>query len=242
MSIAAIVLAAGKGTRMSADLPKVLHRIDDRAMLSFVIDAVQPIADDGVYVVVGYKADEVIASCGRDGVHFVMQEEQLGTGHAVMQCEEALEGFSGTVVVLNGDVPCLKTETIRKFVKFHRERNAGATVLTAVLEDPKGYGRIVKDDDGTLAGIVEEKDADDATRQIREISSGLFCFEAKKLFDALGSVDRNNAQKEYYLTDVIKSIKQGGDGVYSYLVEDAEEVAGVNTDEELEARRKHLLG
>jgi UDP-N-acetylglucosamine diphosphorylase/glucosamine-1-phosphate N-acetyltransferase len=242
MSIAAIVLAAGKGTRMTADLPKVLHPVGERTMLDYVVDAVTPFAGSRVYIVVGYKADEVIEACGDRRVNFVLQEEQLGTGHAVMQCRDALKGFSGTIVVLNGDVPCLKKETVGEFVEFHRERDAAATVLTARLDDPTGYGRIVKDETGSLTGIVEEKDADEATKQIKEINSGLFCFDAVMLFEALGSVDQNNAQNEYYLTDVIARLKQSGFDVFSYCVGDAGEVAGVNTDEELEAVREYLLG
>jgi bifunctional UDP-N-acetylglucosamine pyrophosphorylase/glucosamine-1-phosphate N-acetyltransferase len=242
MSIAAIVLAAGKGTRMTADLPKVLHTIDERPMISYVIDAIQPVAGERVYLVVGYGADQVMKACSDRGVRFVKQEPQLGTGHAVMQCEKVLESFDGTVVVLNGDVPCLRSETIRQFVAHHTERGGAATVLTAILDNPFGYGRVVKDSDGSLAAIVEEKDADEETKKTREINSGLFCFARARLFDALTSIDRDNAQNEYYLTDVIAELKRSGDGVYSYCVSDAQEVAGVNTDEELEAVRRHLRG
>ncbi len=227
---------------MTADLPKVLHTINERPMVSYVIDAIQPIAGDRVYVVVGYGAEEVVEACSDRGVHFVRQEPQLGTGHAVMQCEEALGGFTGTVVVLNGDVPCLRSKTIRQFVGYHSERGAAATVLTAVLDNPRGYGRIVKDGDGSLVAIAEEKDADEDTKAINEINSGLFCFAGDKLFDALSAIDRDNAQNEYYLTDVIAELKRAGDGVYSYCVSDAQEVTGVNTDEELDAVRMHLRG
>lgn len=242
MEVAAIVLAAGKGTRMSADLPKVLHAIDGRPMLSYVLDAIEPVAGGGVLVVVGYKAEEVVAACSGRRVQFVTQEEQLGTGHAVMQCEEALSGFQGTVVVLNGDVPGLQRETIEDFVEVHRDRGAAATVLTAILDDPAGYGRIVKDEHGALSTIVEEKDADDETREIKEINSGLFCFDRSRLFDALKSIGRDNAQEEYYLTDVIGELRRKGQSVYSYCVSDTQEVAGVNTDAELESMRRRLRG
>jgi UDP-N-acetylglucosamine diphosphorylase/glucosamine-1-phosphate N-acetyltransferase len=242
MSIAAIILAAGKGTRMSSDLPKVLHRIGDRPMISYVIDAVEPITGDRVYVVVGYRADDVIAACSDRDVHFVTQAEQLGTGHAVMQCEEQLEGFSGTVIVVNGDVPCLRSESIREFIRVHRDNNAAATVLTAVLEDAAGYGRIVKDGDGSLLRIVEEKDADEDTERIKEINSGLFCFDKDQLFEALKSIDRQNAQNEYYLTDVIAALRSSGHDVRAHCADNAREVSGVNTDEELEAIREYLKG
>ncbi len=242
MSVAAIILAAGKGTRMSSDLPKVMHSIGERPMISYVIDAVAPIAEDRIYVVVGYRASDVVDACSTRDVHFVTQEVQLGTGHAVMQCEERLEGFSGTVVVLNGDVPCLRSETIREFVRYHRDQGSVATTLTAVLDDPIGYGRIVKGGDGSLRGIVEEKDADEATRQIKEINAGIFCFERDRLFDALRSIDRGNAQNEYYVTDVIEVLRESGDTVRAFRVEDVQEVAGVNTDRELESIRSYLRG
>jgi UDP-N-acetylglucosamine diphosphorylase/glucosamine-1-phosphate N-acetyltransferase len=242
MSTAAIVLAAGKGTRMSSDLPKVLHPINGRAMLAYVVDAVQPSADGGIFVVVGYRAGDVISACSTQGVQFVTQEPQLGTGHAVMQCERALSGFSGTVVVLNGDVPCLKSETIRRFIEYHGSSRALATVLTAVLEDPSGYGRIVKDAGGALVGIVEQKDADQATKKIREINSGLFCFDKAALFQALKSIGRENAQGEYYLTDVVREIGKREGRVGVYRLDDAREVAGVNTDKDLDWVRKHVQG
>ena len=240
MDVAAIVLAAGKGTRMTADLPKVLHDIDGRPMLLYVLDAIGPIATSGTYVVVGYKADEVRRACADRAVNFVTQAEQLGTGHAVMQCEAALGSFTGTIVVLNGDVPCLRPETISKFVAFHNDRAAAATVLTAILDDPAGYGRIVTDEAGALQAIVEHKDADEATRRIAEINSGLFCFDGRLLFESLGGLDTDNAQQEYYLTDVIASLKEKGKGVYSFCVGDPREVSGVNTDAELDAIRAYM--
>lgn len=241
MSCAGIILAAGKGTRMSSDLPKVLHEIDGKPMISFVLDAIRPIVRERVYVVVGYRADDVIAACSED-VRFVHQHQQLGTGHAVMQCENALDGFSGTVVVLNGDVPCLRTRTVTKLLDYHHRMGAAGTVLTAKLDDPSGYGRIVTDGDGSLLKIVEDRDADAATRQIDEINSGLFTFDKDKLFKALKSVDRGNDQGEYYLTDVIATLKDNGEAVHAFCVKDPQEVAGVNTDQELEAIRDYLRG
>lgn len=242
MSMAAIILAAGKGTRMSSDRPKVLHTVQGRPMLSHVIDAVRDLCDDRIYVVVGYKAGDVEEACRGDGVHFVLQEEQLGTGHAVMQCEPALSGFAGTVIVLNGDVPCLRPETIRQFSDYHHREGAAVTVLSARLEDPFGYGRIVRDDDGALLAIVEQKDADDTVRGINEVNSGLFCFDKEKLFRALGATGRNNAQNEYYLTDVISVLNNDGEVVRAHCVDDSSEITGVNTDEELEMVRRRMGG
>jgi bifunctional UDP-N-acetylglucosamine pyrophosphorylase/glucosamine-1-phosphate N-acetyltransferase len=240
MGKAAMILAAGKGTRMKSDLPKVLHEIDGRPMVSYVVDVVRPLCD-AIYIIVGYEADRVRdALADQPGLEFVLQEEQLGTGHAVMQGEDGLAGFAGTLMVLNGDVPGLRRETIERFMAEHDRAGAAATVLTAELEDPMGYGRIVRSDDGGLLAIVEQKDADEATRAIREINSGLFCFDKVKLFDALKRTSQENAQKEYYLTDVIDVMRRDGEVVGAFCVSDPREVAGVNTVEELEGLRNFM--
>jgi bifunctional UDP-N-acetylglucosamine pyrophosphorylase/glucosamine-1-phosphate N-acetyltransferase len=242
MKSAAIVLAAGKGTRMTSDIPKVLHDIEGRPMVSYVIDTIRAVCSDGIYIVVGYLADDVIRALDGTGVEFVLQKEQLGTGHAVLQAGEALAGFEGTVLVLNGDVPCLRTETVRRFVDYHRSEGAAATVLSAELDDPTGYGRIVRGDGGDLLAIVEQKDADEATKRIREINSGLFCFDKELLFDALAATGRDNAQNEYYLTDTIELLRSMGKPVRAFCVDDSQEVAGVNTDAELEGIRSYIKG
>lgn len=236
-----MILAAGKGTRMpESNLPKVMHEVKGRPMVSHVVDAVRPLCAERIYVVVGYKAEQVVGALKQAGVEFVRQSEQLGTGHAVIQCEEVLRGFSGTVLVLNGDVPCLRTRTIEEFVRYHDSEGAAATVLTAEVEDPKGYGRIVRGSDQSLVAIVEEKDADDAQKRIREINSGLFCFEKEKLFEALAATTRDNVQREYYLTDAIGVLKRKGDTVRAYRAAEPREVSGVNTEDELRAARKYF--
>lgn len=243
MSRAAVILAAGKGTRMpAADIPKVMHRAGGKPLVAYVIDAIRPVCGDRIVLVVGFKAEQVVGEFERSGVTFVYQREQLGTGHAVIQCEKALDGFSGTVIVLNGDVPCLRSETIESFVRYHEAEGASATVLTAVVANPTGYGRIVRAPDDSLEGIVEEKDADDEKRSIREINSGLFCFDKHKLFDALSATNRDNAQKEYYLTDVIGVLRERGEPVRGWRAKDAWEVTGVNTEQELAAVREHIEG
>jgi len=240
---AAVILAAGKGTRMpTSDIPKVMHTVGGKPMVAHVVEAIRGVCDDRVYVVVGYKSEQVVEALKDSPVRFVYQREQLGTGHAVVQCEEALDGFSGTVIVLNGDVPCLRAETIENFARFHDSEGAAATVLTALVEVPKGYGRIVRASDGSLLAIVEEKDATREQREIREINSGLFCFEKDKLFEALSTTDRDNAQKEYYLTDVIRVLKRRGEPVRAYRVDDPWEVSGVNTEDELKAVRAYFEG
>lgn len=243
MDNAAVILAAGKGTRMPAsDLPKVMHEVHGKPMVVRVAETMEAICKGRIYVVVGYKAEKIIETMGEGMVEFVFQREQLGTGHAVLQCEEALRDFSGTVIVLNGDVPCLRPETVRGFAEYHQSEAAAATVLTAELENPTGYGRIVRDDDGSLRGIVEEKDASDEIKRVREINSGLFCFDKTLLFDALKNTGKDNAQGEYYLTDVIAFLRGRGEKVRAYCVDDPWEVSGVNTEEELNAVRSYFEG
>jgi bifunctional UDP-N-acetylglucosamine pyrophosphorylase/glucosamine-1-phosphate N-acetyltransferase len=240
--VAAVILAAGQGKRMNSDLPKVLHTIGERPMVLHVIDVVKAIGAARVIVVTGYQAERVESACAGTGVLFARQHEQLGTGHAVMQAEGHLAGFDGTVVVLNGDVPGLRAATIRRFIEHHRAGGGAATVLTARVADPAGYGRIVRDAAGKLERIVEHRDATDAERAIDEINSGLFCFEARELFPALRRVTRRNAQNEYYLTDVIGLLRAEGRGVAAYCVDDPREVSGVNNPDELDAVRRFVEG
>jgi bifunctional UDP-N-acetylglucosamine pyrophosphorylase/glucosamine-1-phosphate N-acetyltransferase len=191
-------------------------------------------------VVTGYQAERVEEACRDSGVEFARQAEQLGTGHAVMQTAGQLGTWQGTVVVLNGDVPGLRSATVEAFIDHHLHSRAAATVLTAELDDPAGYGRIVRGPDGGLEAIVEHRDATPEQRAIREINSGLFCFDAAQLFSALGRVTRGNAQNEYYLTDVVGLLHHEGQAVAAYRVDDPREVAGVNNPEELEAVRRFV--
>lgn len=240
MRFAAVILAAGKGTRMSSDLPKVLHTINDKPLISHIIDTVNSAAAKRICVVVGYRAELVERSCEGERVEFVHQEPQLGTGHAVMQCKPALRDFEGTILVLNGDVPCLRAGTIRTFIRAHHDAGASATVLTAVMKNPAGYGRIVRDSAGSLLKIVEQKDASGEEQRIDEVNTGLFCFDKEALFSALAGIDQDNAQNEYYLTDVIAIMKNAGLDVRAHLIDDPMEVAGINTDSELETIRKYM--
>jgi UDP-N-acetylglucosamine diphosphorylase/glucosamine-1-phosphate N-acetyltransferase len=242
MKTAAIILAAGQGTRMKSDLPKVLHTIQDRPMVLYVIDRVKQLNPEKTIVVTGYQSDRVREACRDTGVEFVLQEEQLGTGHAVMQCRNALDDFEGNVIILNGDVPCLGAGTLAGFAGFHQAEGAAGTVLTARITNPSGYGRIVRSSSGSLLKIVEHKDATEQELEIDEINSGLFCFDKKALFEALDNTDRDNAQKEYYLPDAIEMMRSRGLKVAAYCVEDEREVSGVNTVEELDNVRAFLEG
>ena len=228
------------GKRMQSDLPKVLHAVGGRPMVLHVIDAVSAVGASPIVLITGYQAERVEDACANMDVLFARQEQQLGTGHAVMQAAAALSGHSRTIVVLNGDVPGLRPATIRAFIDYHQHERAVATVLTAVLDDATGYGRIVRDAQGHLLRIVEEKDASDSERAIREINSGLFCFEALELFPALKRVTRRNAQNEYYITDVIGLLQAEGKRVAAWPIEDAREVAGVNNPDELDAVRRFV--
>jgi UDP-N-acetylglucosamine diphosphorylase/glucosamine-1-phosphate N-acetyltransferase len=225
---------------MKSDLPKVLHEIDGIPMVRYVIRAVEGAGVDRAVVVVGYQAGRVREACADVAVAFALQEEQLGTGHAVMQARPLLEDFDGTAVILAGDVPGLRAATLRRFIDEHEASGAAATVLTARLDDPTGYGRIVRDADGSLVRIVEHRDASEAERALDEVNSGLFCFDAQKLFEALARAGRDNAQNEYYLTDVIELMRSEGLPVRACLVEDNREVAGVNTVGELDAMRRYI--
>ncbi len=223
-----VVLAAGKGTRMKSALPKVLHRVGGKPMLQHVLDAAAAAGSKKKIVVVGFGGEKVKEAIGSQAV-FVEQSEQLGTGHAVMQAREEIEAFGGTVMVLCGDTPLLSGALLRDLYEKHASSGAQATVLTAVLPDATGYGRIVRAADGTVQKIVEQKDASEKERQIREVNSGIYCFEAKPLLEALGQLGCDNAQSEYYLTDVLEILNKKGEKVGAVAAEDYEATLGINS-------------
>jgi bifunctional UDP-N-acetylglucosamine pyrophosphorylase/glucosamine-1-phosphate N-acetyltransferase len=228
-----VILAAGKGTRMKSDLPKVLHRICGMSLIEHVLRLADSLAPSSVTVVVGHQADDVRrAFADRPGLRFALQQPQLGTGHALLQAETMLSGARGTVVLLSGDVPLLRDGTLTALVSGHEQAGAAATVLTAEVDAPDGYGRIVRDQ-GRLAAIVEHKDATPAERRIREINSGVYAFELAGLFDALRALGSANAQGEYYLPDLVKILAARGLTVQTATVSDAREILGVNSRKEL---------
>jgi len=239
---AAIILAAGKGKRMKSDLPKVLHEIAGKPLVRHLLDTLAVIGLDKIVVVIGHKGEMVIDDLKDYRVDFVWQKEQLGTGHAVQMAEKILGEFVGTILVAAGDVPFLSAESIRGLMSFHIQSKAAATCLTAEFSNPKGYGRIIRQE-GTdfLSEIIEEKDADEEIRKIREINSGTFCFNGKELFGALKQVGNHNAQKEFYLTDTIRILRNAGKECRVWKAPYPPEVAGVNSVEELAMLEKSFL-
>jgi len=227
-----IILAAGKGVRMKSDLPKVLHKVKDMPMIQLVVITAKESGSEETYVVVGYQ-EEKIRDLLKDEVIFVLQKEQLGTGHAVQQTFSNLQSYKGDVLVLSGDVPNITVKTIQNLVSFHQDSGSKATVLSAKIEYPTGYGRIVRDKDNNLEKIVEEKDASDKEKKIDEINSGTYLFGWNALFSALNQVNNDNKQKEYYLTDTLQIIKKNGGRVSVVVANNSHEVMGVNTKQEL---------
>jgi len=228
-----VILAAGKGTRMKSATPKVLHRAAGFSLIEHVLRAADSLQPSTVVVVVGHLADRVEDALGkRLGLRFALQEPQLGTGHALLQAEPHLQGRSGTVVLLSGDVPLLRPETLRRLVDTHVGRGAAATVLTARVDRPDGYGRIVRKD-GKIAAIVEHKDASAIERGIDEINSGIYAFALEPLFGALRSIGAANAQGEYYLPDLVRIYRERGLPVETVSLADPREILGVNSRMEL---------
>ena len=228
-----VILAAGKGTRMKSAEPKVLHRAAGCALIDHALRAADSLQPSTIVVVVGHMADRVKAALGkRLGLRFALQEPQLGTGHALLQAEPHLAGGSGTVVLLSGDVPLLRPATLQALVKAHTARGAAATVLTARVDRPQGYGRIVRER-GQIAAIVEDKDATPAEREIDEINSGIYAFALEPLFTALKSIGATNAQGEYYLPDLVRIYRERGLTVETVSLDDPREIMGVNSRREL---------
>lgn len=230
----AVVLAAGKGTRMKSDLPKVLHPMAGRTLLDHVLDTVQTVGIGHTVVVVGHRAAQVEETCARPGMEFVLQEPQLGTGHAVQMAVPALrEG--GHTVILAGDVPLLRPATLARLVDEAVAAGTAATVLTCVVEDAGAYGRILKDSGGRVVGIVEARDATPQELAIGEYNTGVFCFRTDVMVEALEGLTPDNQQGEYYLTDTVAWLVTHGHLVTAVVAHDPDEVVGINTVVELEA-------
>ena len=238
MNTAAIVLAAGEGSRMKSKHSKVTHCILEKPLVRWVVDAAKQAGVDKVITVVGHGRDEVEPLV--TDTTTVVQEQQLGTANAVAVCKEALAGFEGSLLVLTGDSPLVSADTLRALVKTREENQAAVVVLTMVVDDPFGYGRIVRDADGNVERIVEQKDATTEQQAITECNSGFYCFDAQALFEALEQVKSNNSQGEYYLTDVLEIARNAGRPVLAQVVADADECLGVNTRVQLAAAGKKM--
>lgn len=228
-----IIMAAGKGTRMKSNKSKLVHKIYGKELVRRVAELAYKIGSDDVVAVVGHMREQVQEVLG-DSVKYAYQDELLGTGHAVMQAAPFLEGKKGKVVVLYGDVPIIRPETLKKLIEKSVTSKEYATLLTAIYENPTGYGRIIRDEGGSVEEIVEEKDANSYQKKIKEINSGIYCFDIEELLKALKFIKPNNAQGEYYLTDVIKIMNDKGLKTGAVIVEDNTEILGVNDRAQLE--------
>jgi bifunctional UDP-N-acetylglucosamine pyrophosphorylase / glucosamine-1-phosphate N-acetyltransferase len=245
----AVILAAGQGTRMKSSLPKVLHPLAGRPLVDYPLQLAKRLGAARPVLVVGHQADRVEEALAGQAVTFVTQSEQLGTGHALLCAEPACRGFSGTLLLLCGDVPLLRQETLQQLLDIHHQRRATVSVLTARVKDPDGYGRIVRNGD-QLERIVEEKDATPEEKLLCEINSGIYAFSVPAVFEALTGVGRNNAQGEYYLTDVVALARASQQTVCAVPAEDADEIMGINDRQQLaeagailrqRINREHLL-
>ena len=238
-NIMAIVMAAGKGTRMKSKKSKLVQKIYGKEVVKRAVENAKKAGVNEIVAVVGYMKEEVMAVLGND-VKYAYQEEMLGTGHAVMQAKEFLKGKKGKVLVLNGDVPLIRPETLNKLLEKSIENKEYATLLTAIYDNPTGYGRIVRDEGGNISAIVEEKDTTEEQKEIKEINAGIYCFDIEELLLALDKISPNNAQGEYYLTDVIQIMNEKGLKTGAVIVEDNTEILGINDRIQLEMLTKVL--
>lgn len=248
-NISTVIMAAGKGKRMkNPDKSKVMHELIGKPLIQYVAELSLMINSEKLIPVVGHQKNSVIEflrtkfSQHSDRLFFAHQDEQLGTGHAVMQTEEFLSDFDGNVLILSGDVPLLKFETVKSFIDFHNLNNFDASLISAVFTDPHGYGRILRDSDGNFYDIKEEKDCTEKEKEIREINSGIYLVSSKLLFEALKTIKTDNAQGEYYLTDIFRYFMKNGIKCGAFIVKDEVEITGINTVEQLEALESELSG
>ncbi|RMG02358.1 MAG: UDP-N-acetylglucosamine diphosphorylase/glucosamine-1-phosphate N-acetyltransferase, partial [Acidobacteria bacterium] len=239
-NLSVLILAAGLGTRMRSNIAKVLHPLGGVPMINYVCRTASALMPEKIYVIVGHQGEDVrkavLQELDETQVEFVWQTEQLGTGHAVSMAQKFFESKDTTVLILSGDVPLIRPTTLAALLQKHRshkDKGATCTILTVRVDDPTGYGRIVRDDSGFFLKIVEQKDASEEEKSIKEINTGIYCFEASKLFRALAKVKNNNSQREFYLTDVPFILREEGEEVAIYLHGDPKEVSGINNRMEL---------
>ncbi len=229
-----VILAAGKGTRMNSDLPKVLHKLQSKPLIDYVIDESELLNPKEIILVVGFKKESVIKHTqSRINLKYTTQIEQLGTGHAVLQTNELLKNRKGHILILYGDVPNIKASTLQPIVSDHISNNRDLTLITAEIDDPTGYGRIIRDKNGNLLKIVEEKDCSDDEKKIKEWNPGIYIFKIPEVFKILNNIKTNNASKEYYLTDAIGLAQQSNMQIKAIKIKNSDEVIGVNTADQL---------
>jgi len=240
--LAVIILAAGKGTRMKSSLAKVLHPLAGHPLLHYVLDTVEPLNPDRRIAVVGHQSEKVQELFGGRGIEFVDQKELLGTGHAALQAAGALAEFQGEVLILCGDMPFIKARTLKALLSKHRESGAACSLLVLRSREPRDFGLILRDAGGAVNKIVEQRDATEDEKKVDEFNAGVYCFDNNLFLKALRSLRSNNAQKEYYLTDTIQYMVQNGYDVVSVETEDASEIFGINSQEDLKRAEDLLLG
>lgn len=239
MEIKAVILAAGKGTRMKSNTPKVLHKIFEKPLLGYVLDNVKNIVNES-FVIVGHHAEEVTEYVQKEygNAKTVLQAPQLGTGHAVSMVCPSLENFSGQVVILCGDTPLITEDTLKKFIDYHNSNNSDLTVMSTIFENPTNYGRIIRENDNSLKCIVEEKDATPEQKTVKEVNAGIYCLNWGKIKPAFSQLTSNNAQGEYYLTDIIEWGKKNNLNVNAYIMDNNEEIYGINSRSNLATATK----
>ncbi len=237
--LAAIILAAGKGTRMESDLPKVLHEVAGKPMVQWVVDAVKEAGADRVILVIGHGAESVKDKI--QGCEYVIQEPQLGTGHAVLVCKDTFAGFEGNIVILGGDGPLLRSSTVQDIVELQEETSAAATLATSIIPDPTGYGRIIRDNNNKFAEIIEHKNATPEQLEIHEVYPSYAVFDASKLWNCLDTLEPNPLTNEYYITEVPRMLKEIGNDVEVVNSVLPEDILSINTLEQLQAVESILL-
>ena len=225
---AVIIMAAGKGKRMKSNLPKVLHNLAGKPILNYVLDTIYQLEAKRKILIVGYKSDQIRELIG-DKIEYVEQKEQLGTAHAVLQTKKLLSDFKGDVLILSGDVPFLTVKILKKLLKYHQANNFCCTLVSTILKNPKGYGRIIRDKKGEIKGIIEEVDLSADKKKITEVNSGIYCVNKDKLFQALEKITPDNKQGEYYLTDSVEILLKEGLTVGNIIVKDYSEILGINS-------------